>query len=352
MAFSLGQFLGAPIIGDYADRHGRKKALLMTIACTFIGLILTAYSMSYYLLSVLFISRFITGVFASNGSVCLAAAGDLSQSTAHKTKNFGRFSVLAGVSFILGALVGGKLSDPTVSSLFFPELPIWIAAFFSACNFLFVALFFTETMKINTSKKLAPFSSLKNIKFALHETRLHTLYIIYFLFIASWTILLQFLPVLMIQRFSFTSSNLGDFALYVGVCWAFGSSQMKEFLLEYTSAKTLLKICLVIVSLLTLYVSFPLEIYTMLGIVGIGTVLGGIVWPLCTLRISSLASQNMQGKILSIGQSVQALGTTVAPLVGGVTFQVSFHEPFLLAGLMTGVSAFLYWNYERKSHRV
>src|SRR5579872_5163889 len=45
MAFSLGQFLGAPILGEYADRHGRKRALGVSVFFTLVGLSISAWSM-------------------------------------------------------------------------------------------------------------------------------------------------------------------------------------------------------------------------------------------------------------------------------------------------------------------
>ena len=138
MAFSLGQFLGAPVLGEYADRHGRKKALLLSVIVTLGGLLLTAWSMKMQFLSLLFIGRLITGIFAGNMSICLACVTDLSEDEKTKVRYFGYFSVLAGLSFILGAFLGGKLSDPTVDSLFSPDFPRWLAAFLTFFNFLFI----------------------------------------------------------------------------------------------------------------------------------------------------------------------------------------------------------------------
>src|SRR3989338_7807011 len=40
-AFPIGQFIGSPIIGELADRFGRKKLFLSTIFCTILGYLLT-----------------------------------------------------------------------------------------------------------------------------------------------------------------------------------------------------------------------------------------------------------------------------------------------------------------------
>ena len=113
-AFPLAQFFGSPILGDFADRAGRKKALIISISLIVLGYVLSAWSILLKNLSLLFISRLITGLFSGNLSVCLATISDLSTSEKSKTGNFSFLSVLAGFSFIIGAFLGGRLSDKNI----------------------------------------------------------------------------------------------------------------------------------------------------------------------------------------------------------------------------------------------
>lgn len=349
MAFSLGQFLGAPLIGDYADRTGRRKALLVTIPCTLIGLLMTAWSMQFYHLGLLFLGRLITGIFASNGSICLAAISDLSANKTVKTQNFSHFSVLAGFSFVVGAFVGGKLSDPSLNSFFFPELPLWLAAILSAFNFLFVLFGFSETTQVNPLKKFSFFSCFQNIKTALLAKKIHNIYAIYFLFIFSWTILLQFIPVIMIKQYGFTGSNIGDLALFVGVFWSIGSGQVKKWLLAFFSFAPVLKIALLTSLLGIALITYPKNIYSLLALLGLSVISGGVIWPLCTWIISNLAPKQMQGKILSISQSIQAFAITIASIVGGLSFTWSIHIPFLISAFAIFIAGFIFWTHDFKN---
>lgn len=345
MAFSLGQFLGAPIIGDYADRFGRRKALLITIPCICLGLALTAWSMMAYHLVFLFLGRLITGIFASNGEICLACVADLSENKATKAKNFGYFSVLAGASFVVGAFLGGKLSDPTVNASFSPELPIWIACSIGVLNFLFVFFGFKETIHIDPSKKFCFFSSFQNIKTALQTKRIHKIYAAYFFFLFSWAILLQFIPVIMVKRYHFTGSNIGDLALFVGICWSLGSSYIKQWLRIRFPISHILKISFLMSVLFLGYVSYPKHIYNLLAVLALCVVTGAIIWPLCTTIISDLAPPQMQGKILSISGSIQALAVTIASVIGGISFQWSLHIPFLIAASGVFLAGLLFWTH-------
>ena len=75
--FPLAQFFGAPIVGEFSDQCGRKSICLHHF-----GNMLRAHSFSFsifiHFLPLLFFARLLTGFFAGNLAVCLAALADLS----------------------------------------------------------------------------------------------------------------------------------------------------------------------------------------------------------------------------------------------------------------------------------
>lgn len=342
-AFSLGQFLGAPILGEYADRSGRKKALLLSVFFTLVGLGLTALSMGAHILWLLFAGRLITGLFASNMSICLAAVSDLSQTEKSKVKHFGQLSVLAGLSFVLGAFLGGKLSDPTILPLFTPSFPLFVAAALTLLNFLFVWFGFQETSTIDPSVKFHFWESFQNVKKALRTKKISRVYFVYFLFLFSWTILFQFIPVLVVHSFGFTSSDIGDLALYMGLCWAIGAAYLSRLLLHWFSSAYILEGCLCLFTALFLALIFPMYIYVVLPIVGLCVMIGGLGWPLCNNLISNLAPHGFQGKILGMSQSIQSLAMALAPIAGGVISQGSIRLPFLMGAISGCLALFVYY---------
>jgi len=347
-AFSFGQFLGAPILGEYADRSGRKKALAVSVFFTLIGLGITAWSMGAHLLWLLFAGRLITGLFASNMSVCLAAVADLSETEKSKVRNFGFLSVLAGFSFILGAFLGGKLSDPTISSLFTPNFPLWIACLLSILNLLFIFFGFRETSVVDPSVEFDFWESFRNIQQALRTEKIKRVYFAFFLFLFSWTILFQYTPVLVVYNFEFTSSDIGDLALYMGICWAIGAAYLSKWLLHYFSSLVILEGCLCLFTALSFSLIFPNYIFIVLPIVGLCVMIGGLAWPLCSNLISNLAPKHIQGKILGMSQSVQSLAMSVAPLVGGLASQGSVRFPFLMGALAGLLAIFIYFTMRKR----
>lgn len=342
-AFSLGQFLGAPVIGEYADRHGRKKALTLCVFFTLIGICLSAWSMGTDHLAWLFLGRLITGVFASSNSVCFSCVSDLSEDEKAKVRRFGFLSMLVGIAFVFGAFIGGKLSDKTLSSDFSASFPLWLAAGLGGINFLFVLLGFRETSIVNPSVQFHFFQSFGHIKMALKTEKIKRLYGIYFLFLFSWTILFQFMPALTVEKFLFTNSDIGDLALFMGVCWAIGSGYLNRVLSQRFDTLHVLELCLVGFTIFCGLVMVPQHIYGVMALLGGCVILGGIGWPICTGLISGMAPREMQGKVLGISQSIQSLAMSLAPIVGGLAFHISLAFPFLIAAGTSLLAAFVYY---------
>ncbi len=343
MAFSLGQFVGAPLIGEYADKHGRKKALTICVFFTLLGLALSAYSMQINHLYWLFAGRLITGIFAASTTVCLSCVSDLSESEKARVKNFGTLSMLAGLSFVIGAFFGGKFSDQTINSAFTANLPLWLAAGLTVINLFFVIFGFRETSTVHPSVKFHILEAFQHIRLALETEKIKRIYTVYFLFLFGWTILFQFIPVLTVEKFYYTNSNIGDLALFMGACWVIGSGYLNKILVHNFDSMLILEICLIGFTLFCGLVVFQKHIYTVLAIVGICVILGGIAWPICTGIISNRAPRNIQGKIMGLSQSVQSFAMTVGPVIGGLAFHYSLHLPFLIAASMSLLSVIIYY---------
>lgn len=344
MVYSLGQFLGAPLVGECADRYGRKRVLFATVCGTCLGLALTAWSIQQGVLSILFFSRLLTGVFASNTSLCLACVADMSADEKSKARNFGHLSAIAGMSFILGAFLGGRLSDTELNALFSPQFPIWLATALTAGNCLFVWNAFEETRTLSPSTAQFDFlESIHNLQKALQTEKIKRTYLIYFLFLFSWTLLLQFSPALVLQRFDFSNSEIGNVAVLMGLFWAAGSSYFNRLLLRHFSSFQVLELCLICFTILAILVAIPTTLWLNLAFLGGCMTLAGLAWPICLGILSDTASKEIQGKILGMSQSVQSLAMTVAPLVGGVVAQGMIATPFMMSAGGTLLAGLLYY---------
>lgn len=346
-AFPLAQFFGAPILGELSDRFGRKKALLLSIVFTLIGYVISAISIKGHFLSLLFISRIITGIFAGNLSVCLSAISDLCKNNKEKLHLFGYLAVLAGFSFIVGAYIGGKFSDVKVASLFTPAFPMWIAAGLSGINVLFVLWGFEESSSSVITYKLDIWESVHNVQQALKARKIKVVFIVYFLFVFGWTILFQFMPVLVIQKFSFTNSKIGDLAAFMGIGWAIGAGFLSKTLVRAFSYKSVLEWMLILFAPLCAGLFFLTQLPLVYITLALCVLIGGIAWPACNALISNMAEQKMQGKVLGMMQSVQSLAMALSPAIGGFLDHIYAPLPFLCAAGASFVAAIIYLGSNR-----
>jgi MFS transporter, DHA1 family, tetracycline resistance protein len=341
-AFPLAQFFGAPILGELADKNGRKKAFTFSIILTFIGYALSAWSIHKSLV-LLFISRVICGLFSGNLSVCLASLADLSKDEKSRISNFGYLSMIAGFSFIVGAFLGGKFSDSNINSFFNPALPLWIAAGLSLLNLFFILFAFYETTNLHKDLKYDFLESIHNIQKALKTKKIKQIYLIYFLFVFSWTIVFQFSPVLVIKKFHFSNSDIGNLAAVMGVGWAIGSGLINKILVKKFKPIKILEVALFLFTIICAIVAFFNDVFSVISLLCLSVIIGGLAWPLCANLISSLSPKHMRGKILGMSQSMQSLAMATSPIVGGLVDQFHMSTTFLLAAFASFVAGIVYF---------
>ena len=345
--FPLGQFLASPIIGEFADKEGHKKALLITILLASCSIFVSAFSIQFNFFVSLFISRFISGVFSGNLSVCVAVIGDLSYDAKKRVKNFGVLALLAGISFVCGTGLGGFFSDSSICSWFNVALPFWISAFISFVNFVCVFFLFSEPSDEKSNKKFDFLESIHNVQNALGNKSLRLLYIIYFLFVFSWSILLQFMPVILINSFNFKNIEIGLFSAFIGILWGVGSAIVSKELVKFFRPIRVFECMLITFSIFCAVVALHNSFRITIVSISICVLSASIAWPLFTNFISERSEKQFRAKSFGISQSMQALAMALSP-VTGCFFYISDTFPFIVGACVTCFASVLY--FRLRSH--
>jgi len=108
--------LGGIVLGNYADRHGRKSALVVTIAVMALGVAIIAFTPSYSQIGMLapvlmLIGRFLQG-FSAGGEVGSATAFLVEHAPVEQRGVYGSFQMIAqAISMLLGAITGVVLTQ-------------------------------------------------------------------------------------------------------------------------------------------------------------------------------------------------------------------------------------------------
>jgi MFS transporter, DHA1 family, tetracycline resistance protein len=144
--FSLLQFIGAPVLGRWSDRSGRRPVLLISLlgAATGYGLLAVARS-----LPMLFLSRSVAGLAGGNIATAQAVITDIT-GPENRAKGMGLLGAAFGLGFIVGPAVGGLLVG----------IHPWLPGLAPMCTSL-VAFVMTWFLLPETRQKGAPDESVR-----------------------------------------------------------------------------------------------------------------------------------------------------------------------------------------------
>ena len=124
--FFLGQFFASPVLGELSDQYGRKKIILVSLVGTLTIQLLMGTSIAIKSTALLFATRFLHGFITALIPVAQATIADITP-PADRAKNFGLIGAAFGLGFIVGPVVGGILSDHTLSPYFGASTPwFWL----------------------------------------------------------------------------------------------------------------------------------------------------------------------------------------------------------------------------------
>jgi DHA1 family tetracycline resistance protein-like MFS transporter len=135
-AFSVAQFLFAPIMGSLSDAYGRRPLLLLAVFGLCIDYILCALAPT---LAWLFLGRVIAGICGSSYVIANAFIADVT-APQDRARAFGLMGAAFGVGFVIGPAIGGLLGE------FGPRVPFWVAAGIAGLNFVYGVFVLPETL--------------------------------------------------------------------------------------------------------------------------------------------------------------------------------------------------------------
>lgn len=341
--FPLMQFFSTSILGQLSDSIGRKKILVYTLLGTAASYVLFATGILLKSIPLLFISRALAGITSGNLSVASASIADITK-PADRAKNFGLIGAAYGIGFIIGPFIGGKLSDPSIIGWFNPSVPFWFAAALSLINVFSVQIFFTETNKfIEKYAKINWTKSVKNIIQGFQMKNLRLLFFTNFLFYCGFTFFVTFMSVFLLERFNFTQGNIGDFFSYIGIWVVFTQAVITRQASKYFSEKQVLRFSLTGAGIAVGLMFFANAGWQLFIVAPVFAICNGLSFANMSGLISRSADAKIQGEILGINSSVQALGQLIPPILAGlIASAISSQAPVLTASVIMIFSGFVY----------
>jgi len=340
-SYPLFQLIGAPLLGSFSDRIGRKPVLIISLAGTLIGYLLIIMGILSQNLFLLFAGRILDGITGGNAVVLYSAVADFADSKT-KTARFGLIGMSFGLGFIFGPFLGGITSSSDIVSWFNYSTPFILASILVLFNLIFIISIFPETReKIKTER--TPVSFIPHDYFKLFRSKeLLSLFLVFFLFIMGFTFYTQFYDVFLIKKFSFGQRQIGNIFAYIGIWIVLSQGYLTRFFAHKIKAGYLVTLSLFILAASILILLFPENQIWLLLILPFVSVSHGLILPNLLGMISNTASKDLQGKAIGFSQSLQSIGYAIPPLISGFVISLNLNIPILTASVLVGLG-FIYF---------
>lgn len=332
--YPLGQFIGSPIIGHLADHYGQKKVLMISLLLCFIGFIAISLSITYNLLTLLFISSFLTGSCESNMAIAQSVIAHMTPDEKLKTKLIGYAFSACSLGYISGPLVGGLTGATHMSFAF------WLTSF----SLIPITMWIWISLKINSSvvnkEKLHLLQACLSFKTIFTERKLTNLYLINFAIFFAIQGLYRVVP-LYVQDIWHPDIHIFTslIALVSLLCFLANLFLMGP-LAKYFNLKSLLMSLLTLSGLFALLVVMPTQFHWIWLTYGLAAIPTVMALTTATTWLSNQASHAIQGQVLGNNQALLVLGEASSAAIGELI--AGFHPtlPTISMGIILLLTTF------------
>lgn len=342
----MAQFFSGPILGILSDRMGRKMLMQASTAFGVLGYLIAVLAVWHENIVLLAVSRIIVGIAAGNEAVGAAAIADISQPE-EKANTFGLLHVAAGLGFMIGPFLGGKLSTMSLGIFSGYAAPFVCAGLLDVINLLMITFFFKETRTVKSHSGVISFGFSK-IKKVCIDPVFFRLFLAIFFYQLGWSFYWEFIPVHWMQTYKFDMGLVGNlYALGALIYVLSAGILIRPIVARFKTEKILfyaLLLCAFFVGLPLVFQApslywfyIPVQQYFI-----------ALILPATTVLISNKSSKDDQGEMLGILASVQSLSLVIGPLLAGVVLGFTAKMP-----LIVGAGALFFAAYIlRRSRRI
>ncbi|MCU1462468.1 MAG: Tetracycline resistance efflux pump [Acidimicrobiales bacterium] len=332
-SFSVAQLVFAPVWGRLSDRIGRKPVLVLSLAGTAIGSLLTGLAGS---LPLLFGGRIVDGMSGASVSVAHAAVADLAP-PGERARLFGLLGAAFGLGFVAGPAIGA------LAALGDARLPFLIAAGIAGANAVVAVRRLPETNPTHTPPPPF-FSGEEDRNGPVSATRtpgnVVGLLVIAFSSLVAFSAFEATFGLFGERRLGFHLSSTGAVFAGIGLVLALVQSTLVHPAVARLGEAGTLRLGLAInavgLALLATVHSYWTLVPALLALV-VGQ---GLAAPSLTAAFAGRARAERRGRALGVQQSANGLARVVGPIAGGLLFQrVGQQSPYLAGAVVMALCA-------------
>ncbi len=370
--YSAFQLVGAPVLGRWSDRFGRKRILLLSHLGTLVswGIFLVALHIPVrrllavdapvagaFTLTVplvlLFLARALDGVTGGNVSVANAYLADVTDE-ADRSAVFGKMSVASNLGFVVGPALAGLLG----ATAWGETLPVLAAFAISAVASLLIffllpaaepCVLAADPEPANVRKAFGQeskdcFQLSTATRLSVHQILalpgVALLLALHFLVFLAFNLFYIAFPVFAAEGLGWSITRLGVFFSVMSVAMALVQGPVLE-----RAAKVWSDRWLVVGGALVLAASFVAFVSRSTAVIYAGTLLlalgNGLMWPSLLSLLSKAAGRRFQGAVQGFAGSAAAVASIVGLLTGGLLYGAIGPWVFVVSAVITSLVVLL-----------
>jgi MFS family permease len=324
-AYPLTQFFGAPLLGEFSDRFGRRPVLLIATIGSGIFTMLTALAIIWGSLWLLLASRLASGFFGGCTTVAMACVADLSRPEV-RGRYLSALVMAGGLGWIIGPYIGSLLSEISFAT------PFW---FLGAIFFVLTAMVIASLAKEERpQQKLQFISAFQNMGEVLKDRLLLSPLLSNIINLMGWLTYQAFLAAYLIQRYDFTELWEGFAYAVSSAWWLVGGLICSQWLLRKYKPRLAAIAPFFITGLAVLSYQFfyiPAGVWFALAFANIGQ---AMIQGTVSTTLSLMVDDSKQGKMFGALNAGFALAALVGPLLAGWLVSYWINLPFLVGALV------------------
>jgi MFS family permease len=354
-AYSLMQFLFAPMWGRLSDRVGRRPVVLISIAFACAGWLILGFASGLWMLVA---ARAVAGFGNANLGTVQAIVADVTRPE-DRARGMGLIGAAFGLGFLFGPVVGGIFGG-----LYGPTVPAFIACGLAVVNWLFAFFMLPETRKAGVvvdnphlRRSIFPFSAMRE---AWRIESVAPLLLLGFVFTVGFSLMesalslfveRQFVsdaiagidPAVLVEHHK-TAARLTMFVLVtVGIAAVIVQGGLiRPLRSRYSEKQLIIAGSLLITAGFLAVAAVPftaLPFWAMLPIAAVIAVGSGVLTPSSSSLLSRSVDETRQCSVLGVGQAASSLGRFVGPASSGFLLDLHRSTPFLVGAVLLVIAA-------------
>lgn len=369
--YPLFQMVGAPVLGAWSDRIGRKRVLLISQAGTFVSwcifliafttpvkelLSLSSQQFGAIVLTlpliILMVARAFDGLTGGNISVANAYLADITEPSERKA-NYGKLASAMNLGFIIGPALAGVLAAMPSGKL----LTVIASATISFTGIFIIQFFLPDVSPCGEQDLKGENEDLKKVlNYEIRDCRDYSqdqpvgnvwtlgsfrfMVLLYFGMFLAFNFFFATFPVHASENLQWDSSELGVFFSLLS-----GTIILTQTLLLPSLSKKYADAPLFVIGNIILAAGFTLMaipssvlIYLSAVLYGLGN---GLMWPSFLSVLSQIGNKNQQGRIQGLAGSAGSLASIFGLVSGGFIFSLISANIFFISAIGIFIIALL-----------